>query len=106
MDGQTDVGHINLIGGLVTRNPPKKTITYCSLRFSIVNCLANGKQQPPFPLEARVGCELHAQWWEASMRLTFVATRHFLDNKLHIHKVGACHSNNLIGIEIYQISLR
>ena len=25
MDGQTDVGHINLIGGLVTRNPPNKT---------------------------------------------------------------------------------
>ena len=25
MDGQTDVGHINLIGGLVTRNPPKNT---------------------------------------------------------------------------------
>ena len=24
MDGQTDVRHINLIGGLVTRNPPKK----------------------------------------------------------------------------------
>ena len=24
-DGQTDVGHINLIGGLVTRNPPKNT---------------------------------------------------------------------------------
>ena len=24
MDGQTDVGHINLIGGLVTRNPPNK----------------------------------------------------------------------------------
>ena len=23
-DRQTDVGHINLIGGLVTRNPPKK----------------------------------------------------------------------------------
>ena len=23
MDGQTYVGHINLIGGLVTRNPPK-----------------------------------------------------------------------------------
>ena len=23
MDGQTDVGHINLIGGLVTHNPPK-----------------------------------------------------------------------------------
>ena len=23
MDGQTDVGHINLIGGLVTRNSPK-----------------------------------------------------------------------------------
>ena len=22
-DGQTDVGHINLIGGLVTCNPPK-----------------------------------------------------------------------------------
>ena len=26
MDGQTDVGHINLIGGLVTRNPPKNEI--------------------------------------------------------------------------------
>ena len=25
-DGQTDVGHINLIGGLVTRNPPKNSI--------------------------------------------------------------------------------
>ena len=25
-DGQTDVGHINLIGGLVTRNPPNKNI--------------------------------------------------------------------------------
>ena len=24
VDGQTDVGHINLIGRLVTRNPPKK----------------------------------------------------------------------------------
>ena len=24
VDGQTDVGHINLIGGLVTRKPPKK----------------------------------------------------------------------------------
>ena len=23
MDRQTDVGHINLIGGLVTRNPPQ-----------------------------------------------------------------------------------
>ena len=23
MDGQTDAGHINLIGGLVTYNPPK-----------------------------------------------------------------------------------
>ena len=23
-DGQMDVGHINLIGGLVTRNPPNK----------------------------------------------------------------------------------
>ena len=23
VDGQTDIGHINLIGGLVTRNPPK-----------------------------------------------------------------------------------
>ena len=22
VDGQTDVGHINLMGGLVTRNPP------------------------------------------------------------------------------------
>ena len=26
MDGQTDVGHINLIGGLVTHNPPKNMI--------------------------------------------------------------------------------
>ena len=26
MDGQKDVGHINLIGGLVTRNPPNKKI--------------------------------------------------------------------------------
>ena len=26
MDGQTDVGHINLIGGLVTRNPPNEII--------------------------------------------------------------------------------
>ena len=26
VDGQTDVGHINLIGGLVTRNPPKTDI--------------------------------------------------------------------------------
>ena len=25
-DGQTDVGHINLIGGLVTRNPPKNAL--------------------------------------------------------------------------------
>ena len=46
-DGQTDVGHINLIGGLVTRNPPKKsvpmsindfvdmTISLCLIGFSI-----------------------------------------------------------------------
>ena len=27
MDVQTDVGHINLIGGLVTRNPPNKSKT-------------------------------------------------------------------------------
>ena len=27
-DRQTDVGHINLIGGLVTRNPPKKHILW------------------------------------------------------------------------------
>ena len=26
VDGETDVGHINLIGGLVTRNPPNKII--------------------------------------------------------------------------------
>ena len=25
-DRRTDVGHINLIGGLVTRNPPKKAL--------------------------------------------------------------------------------
>ena len=34
VDGQTDVGHINLIGRLVTRNPPikkKTTIIYQTL---------------------------------------------------------------------------
>ena len=29
-DRQTDVGHINLIGGLVTRNPPKKSVAASS----------------------------------------------------------------------------
>ena len=24
VDGQTDVGHFNLIGGLITRNPPNE----------------------------------------------------------------------------------
>ena len=49
VDGQTDVGHINLIGGLVTRNPPKneqmdrKTRQmncnkfYCNLTFYKLN---------------------------------------------------------------------
>ena len=33
VDGQTDVGHINLIGGLVTRNPPKNVVAcHVSLR--------------------------------------------------------------------------
>ena len=30
MDGQTDVGHINLIGRLVTRKPTKNEIAYFS----------------------------------------------------------------------------
>ena len=35
-DRQTDVGHINLIGGLVTRNPPKKTCSnILSMRLSM-----------------------------------------------------------------------
>ena len=29
VDGQTDVGHINLIGGWVTCNPPNKTYFKC-----------------------------------------------------------------------------
>ena len=38
-DGQTDVGHINLIGGLVTRNPPKK---YCKCNsFQVGNDILN-----------------------------------------------------------------
>ena len=43
MDGQTDgqkngqtyVGHINLIGGLITRNPPKNKRRTC-IKFSIL----------------------------------------------------------------------
>ena len=41
-DRQTDVGHINLIGGLVTRNPPKNSFTkmmkcsFCLKIFSSV----------------------------------------------------------------------
>ena len=30
-DGQMDVGHINLIGGLVTHNPPKNNFSYNAL---------------------------------------------------------------------------
>ena len=30
-DGQTDVGHINLIGGLVTRSPPKNQLMAVTL---------------------------------------------------------------------------
>ena len=33
MDGQTDVGHINLIGGLVTRNPPKNQDLISRIKF-------------------------------------------------------------------------
>ena len=35
VDGQTDVRHINLIGGLVTRNPPKYVnfIALCMLLY-------------------------------------------------------------------------
>ena len=38
-DRQTDVGHINLIGGLVTRNPPNKNDEYttCPLYYVHVN---------------------------------------------------------------------
>ena len=32
VDGQTDVGHINLIGGLVTCNPPKNDPDQNSMR--------------------------------------------------------------------------
>ena len=35
-DGQTDVGHINLIGGLVTRNPPKNVPKVCTV-YSLDN---------------------------------------------------------------------
>ena len=35
MDRQTDVGHINLIGGLVTHNPPENVnfIALCMLLY-------------------------------------------------------------------------
>ena len=36
-DGQTDVGHINLIGGLVTHNPPKNCLS-CLLFCGFVLC--------------------------------------------------------------------
>ena len=35
VDGQTDVGHINLIGGLVTRNPLKNKMKYTTIEFGI-----------------------------------------------------------------------
>ena len=40
-DGQTDVGHINLIGGLVTRNPPNKNLTV-SNKYSSKTVLLTG----------------------------------------------------------------
>ena len=35
MDGQTDVGHINLIGRLVTRNPPKNEMNNIYEKISL-----------------------------------------------------------------------
>ena len=35
-DGQTDVGHINLIGGLVTRNPPNNKRVISTLSLAIL----------------------------------------------------------------------
>ena len=37
-DGQMDVGHINLIGGLVTRNPPNKKSHYNTITADDENC--------------------------------------------------------------------
>ena len=37
MDGQTDVGHINLIGGLVTCNPPKNIKITQPIKKSVVD---------------------------------------------------------------------
>ena len=34
VEGQTDIGHINLIGGLVTRNQPKKAVIYITTKTS------------------------------------------------------------------------
>ena len=34
-DRQTDVGHINLISGLVTRNPPKNILIYSQMIFHL-----------------------------------------------------------------------
>ena len=38
-DRQTDVGHINLIGGLVTRNPPKNSQSLSFNKFFLKNIL-------------------------------------------------------------------
>ena len=35
IDGPRDVGHINLIGGLVTRNPPKKLSASCCMYLAL-----------------------------------------------------------------------
>ena len=41
-DGQTDVGHINLIGGLVTRNPPNKCVALVLFHYPLyIQCFTS-----------------------------------------------------------------
>ena len=44
MDGQTDVGHINLIGGLVTRNPLKNESIWLGLSLAVLAVVFIGWQ--------------------------------------------------------------
>ena len=43
-DGQTDVGHINLIGGLVTRNPPKNKPCVFAAVTKVITKVANHRR--------------------------------------------------------------
>ena len=67
-DGQTDVGHINLIGGLVTRNPPKnfpgllhtsgkyeKNPPYGCKAIAKRNCGSGGVASPIYKQESLAG---------------------------------------------------